>query len=152
MKGGGLAVTVTNPCLPHPAFSQGSPCFWGCWAEALTSWGQAASLRCPEPQRCCPSSRSARWVSPHAPRTRMGLSLDLDTTQVHQWQMGLIVYNINSSFENRIHFWENVGKNWKSLSMLETTTEMLWWLCSKHYSQKSVTTIYIYKATIFFSL
>lgn len=93
MKGGGHAVTVTNPCPPHPARSRGSPCFWGCWAAATTSWGQAASPRCPELPRCCASSRSAQWVSPHAPRTRRGLSLDLGTTQVHQWQWEWLLWS-----------------------------------------------------------
>lgn len=84
MKGGGYAVMVTNPCPLHPAHSRGSPCFWGCQAAAPTSWLQAAPPRCPEPPHCCASSRSAQWVSPHAPHTRTGLSLDLNTTGVHQ--------------------------------------------------------------------
>lgn len=80
MKGRGHAVMVTNPCPLHPAHSPGSLCFWCCREAVPTSWRQAEYPRCPEPPCCCASSRSGRWVSPHVLRTRMDLSLDLDTT------------------------------------------------------------------------
>lgn len=83
---GWLAVMVTNPHLPHPAFSRDSPCFWSCRGAAPASWPQAACPCCPEPPCHCAASQSARWVSHHGPRTRTDLSLGLDHTQGHHHQ------------------------------------------------------------------
>lgn len=102
MKGVGLAVMVTNPCPPCPALSQSCPCFWGCWPPVLKPWGQVAPLCCPRPPRVRASSRSARWVSPRVPRTRRGLSLDLDTTS--RTSMELIMCTTFTDFNFHIHF------------------------------------------------
>lgn len=75
---GGRVVTVTNPCLHHPRYFPDSSCPWGCWRAPPSSWRETASLRSGESPYCCASSQNDRWVSPHDPRTRMGLSPDLD--------------------------------------------------------------------------
>lgn len=76
---GGQVVTVTNPCPHHLRYFPDSSCPWGCWRASPSSWRETASLHWWESPYCCASSQNDRWVSPHDPRTRMDLSLDLDT-------------------------------------------------------------------------